>query len=454
MRRQVIEKLEILADAAKYDASCASSGSKRKGRADRMGNSSGIGICHSYTEDGRCVSLLKILFTNHCIYDCAYCVSRRSNDVTRVAFTVDEVVELTIGFYQRNYIEGLFLSSGIFKDADTTTEKLVAVARKLRQVHKFNGYIHLKVIPGASPELLTEAGRLADRLSVNVEIPSEAGLKSVAPEKDYQQVFTPMAAVRDEIVAAKEERRAIRSAPVFAPGGQSTQLVVGATPESDRQVLVLADGLYREQKLRRVYYSGFVPLGGDPRVPSPDDYRAPLHREHRLYQADWLIRKYGFQLDEVVAPGQPDLDADVDPKTAYALRFPHHFPVDVNRAPVEWLQRVPGLGLRSARRIVAARRHGPVRWDDLRRMGVVLKRAQFFLTVADHRPQLLEHDPAEVRRRIVAARPAADAQLSLFAPVPVERPTPPPRPAAAPLPGPSRRAVPLAPPPARVRRAA
>ncbi len=436
MRRQVIEKLEILADAAKYDASCSSSGSKRKGRAGALGNSSGVGICHSYTEDGRCVSLLKILFTNHCIYDCAYCVSRRSNDVTRVAFTVDEVVELTIGFYRRNYIEGLFLSSGIFRDADTTTERLVAVARKLRHEHRFNGYIHLKVIPGASADLLTEAGRLADRLSVNVEIPSEAGLKSVAPEKTYEQVFTPMAAVRDRIDAARDERRAIRSAPVFAPGGQSTQMVVGATPESDRQVLALADGLYREQKLRRVYYSGFVPVGGDARVPGPDEYRAPLHREHRLYQADWLLRQYGFALGEIVAPNQPDLDAEIDPKTAYALRYPHFFPVDVNRAPVEWLQRVPGLGLRSARRIVAARRHGPVRWDDLRRMGVVLKRAQYFLSVPDHRPHLLEQSPAEVRRRIVGGRAADAPQLSLFAPastpivhrapkLPPRRPSPP-----------------------------
>ncbi len=432
MRRQVIEKLEILADAAKYDASCSSSGSKRRGRADGLGNSSGVGICHSYTEDGRCVSLLKILFTNHCIYDCAYCVSRRSNDVERVAFTVDEVVDLTLGFYRRNYIEGLFLSSGIFKDADTTTERLVAVARKLRHEHRFNGYIHLKVIPGASTDLLTEAGRLADRLSVNVEIPSEAGLKSVAPEKDYEQVFTPMNALRDTIAAVREERAApgprragAASAPAFAPGGQSTQMVVGATPETDRQVLTLADGLYREQKLRRVYYSGFIPVGGDERVPSPETYRAPLHREHRLYQADWLLRQYGFQLDEVIPESAPTLDAEIDPKTAYALRFPHLFPVDVNTAPVEWLQRVPGLGVRSARRIVAARRHGPVRWDDLRRMGVVLRRAQYFLTVPDHRPTLLEHSPADVRRRIVGGRQAEAPQLSLWGPAPVARPASP-----------------------------
>ena len=422
MRRQVIEKLEILADAAKYDASCASSGGKRENTKTGIGNSTGAGICHSYTEDGRCVSLLKVLFSNVCIYDCAYCVSRRSNDVERVAFTVEEVVELTMGFYKRNYIEGLFLSSGIFKDADTTTEKLVEVARSLRHDHQFNGYIHLKVIPGASPELLTEAGRLADRLSVNVEIPSEAGLKQVAPEKDYQQVFAPMGHVRDEITAAKEERQRDRRAPRFAAGGQSTQLVIGATPETDRQILELSDGLYSEQKLRRVYYSGFVPLGGDSRVPDPATYRAPLHREHRLYQADWLLRKYGFSLDDVAPPGSGNLDSEVDPKTAYALRYPSLFPVDVNTASVEWLQRVPGLGLRSARRIVAARRRGRVRYDDLRRMGVVMKRAQYFVETPDHRPHLIDRDPVAVRARIVGGRGAGAPQLSLFGPAPLAAP--------------------------------
>jgi putative DNA modification/repair radical SAM protein len=412
MRRQVIEKLEILADAAKYDVSCSSSGSKRKNTPDGLGNSTGNGICHTFTEDGRCVSLLKLLFTNHCIYDCAYCVSRRSSDVTRVAFTVDEVVELTIGFYRRNMIEGLFLSSGIFKDADTTTEKLVAVAKKLRTEHRFNGYIHLKVIPGASPELLAEAGKYADRLSVNIEIPSEEGLRSVAPEKDYASVLTPMAEVGARIAASRDERRTLRTAPRFAPGGQSTQLVVGATPETDHTVLTLADGLYRTHSLRRVYYSGYVPVSADERLPVLD--RAPLRREHRLYQADWLLRRYDFSLDEIVAPDAPMLDEDVDPKTAYALRHPEHFPVDVNAAPYEWLLRVPGVGVRSARRIVAARRHGAVRWEHLHAMGVVLKRAQHFLTVPEHRPRLLHRDPWLVRDRIVGARLPAAPQLSLF----------------------------------------
>ena len=446
-RRQVIEKLEILADAAKYDASCASSGGKRENTKTGIGNSTGAGICHSYTEDGRCVSLLKVLFSNVCIYDCAYCVSRRSNEaVTRVAFTVQEVVDLTMEFYRRNYIEGLFLSSGIFGCADTTTEKLVAVAKSLRLDHQFNGYIHLKIIPGASAELLVAAGRYADRLSVNVEIPSEQGLKQVAPEKDYGQVFAPMATVRDGIAEARHERKKDRRAPRFAAGGQSTQLVIGATPEDDRQILELSDGLYQEQKLRRVYYSGFVPLGGDARVPDPETYRAPLLREHRLYQADWLLRKYGFELDEVAPPGSGNLDADIDPKTAYALRFPHAFPVDVNTAPIEWLQRVPGLGLTSARRIVAARRRGTLRWADLRAMGVVMKRAQYFLTVPDHRPALIDRDPAEVRRRIVAGRRAEPGQLSLFGPAPAAPPRPPSPPAA-----PSLVVPPTAPP---LRRAA
>ena len=425
MRTQVIEKLEILADAAKYDVSCASSGGNRDNTKTGLGNSRGMGICHTYTPDGRCVSLLKILFSNVCIYDCAYCTTRRSNtEVQRVAFTVQEVVDLTLEFYKRNYIEGLFLSSGIFGDADTTTEKLVAVARSLRNEHQFNGYIHLKVIPGSSTELMVEAGRLADRLSVNIEIPSEASLKAVAPEKDYASVIAPMNVIREGHAEYREERRKSARAPKFSPGGQSTQLVVGATPEDDRTVLGLADGLYKEQKLRRVYYSGYVPISSDDRVPDPETYRQPLRREHRLYQADWLLRQYDFSLEEVLPADQPHLDMEVDPKTAYALRYPYLFPVDVNTAPIEWLQRVPGLGLTSARRIVAARRRGTVRWADLRTMGVVLKRARYFLTTPDHRPQLLGKSPESVRARIVGGKGAGAPQLSLFAP-------PEPRPAVA-----------------------
>ncbi len=416
MRRQIVEKLEILSDAAKYDVSCSSSGSKRKRPDGGIGDASAHGICHTFTEDGRCVSLLKLLFTNHCIYDCAYCVSRRSNDVARVAFTVEEVVELTMGFYRRNYIEGLFLSSGIFKDADTTTERLVRVARTLREEHRFGGYIHLKLIPGASPDLVAQAARYADRVSVNLEIPSEEGLKSVAPEKSYADAFGPMETVR----AGIEERQAARSVsarvPAFAPGGQSTQLVVGATPETDGAVLRLADGLYREQALRRVYYSAYVPISADPRLLAPD--RAPVRREHRLYQADWLLRRYEFTVDEIVPEGGTGmLDEALDPKTAYALRRPWEFPVDVNRAPYERLLRVPGVGVRSARRIVAARRHGAVRWEHLHAMGVVLKRAQHFLTVPGHQPRLLEASPETLRARLEGGKSQRDVpvpQLDLF----------------------------------------
>jgi putative DNA modification/repair radical SAM protein len=441
MRRQVIEKLEILADAAKYDVSCSSSGSKRSNSKTGVGDATGNGICHSYTQDGRCVSLLKILFSNICIYDCAYCVSRRSNDVVRVAFTVEEVVGLTMDFYRRNYIEGLFLSSGIFKDADTTTEKLVAVARTLREREGFNGYIHLKIIPGASDELTAQAARYADRLSVNLEIPSEQGLKHVAPEKSYQDAFDPMNRLRDGIAEHTEETQAARKTPLrkapklFAPAGQTTQLVVGATPENDRQVLTLADGLYEQQKLKRVYYSGFVPISPDPRV--PQERTAPLVREHRLYQADWLLRFYGFGVDEIVTPEEPDLDVGVDPKAGYALRHPWLFPVDVNAAPYEMIVRIPGVGVRSARRIVSARRHAPLRWEHLQKMGVVMKRAQYFLTVGAHKPRLLEHDPNQVRLRLMSRtrKEAAVPQLDLFAaPVtrlaPAERaPAPPPSPA-------------------------
>ena len=311
---RTLEKLTILSDAAKYDASCSSSGSKRANHNKGLGNSDGMGICHSYTEDGRCVSLLKILFTNHCIYDCAYCVSRRSNDVRRAAFTVEEVVDLTINFYRRNYIEGLFLSSGIFKSADYTMERLVRVAKTLRQQHRFNGYIHLKAIPGASPELLHEAGLYSDRLSVNIEIPSETSLKKVAPEKNYPDIITPMNYLSDEKDRYQDDKKHIRKTPLFLPAGQSTQLIVGASPESDLQILHLADGLYKQQRLKRVYYSGYVPIATDNRVPLLK--APPLVRENRVYQADWLLRFYRFSVEEIVSEAHPNLDLEVDPKVS------------------------------------------------------------------------------------------------------------------------------------------
>jgi putative DNA modification/repair radical SAM protein len=414
MNERVKEKLEILSDAAKYDVSCSSSGSNRKNTKDGLGNSNGVGICHSYTEDGRCVSLLKILLTNHCIFDCAYCVSRSSNDVKRAAFTVKEVVDLTINFYRRNYIEGLFLSSGIFKNPDYTMERLVRIAKELRTEHKFNGYIHLKAIPGASDELIHEAGLYADRLSVNLEIPSEMSLKKVAPEKNYKDVYKPMNYLTGAIQGFKEEKKVIRSAPNFAPGGQSTQMVIGATPENDLTVLNLANDLYQQQKLRRVYYSGYVPISTDNRMPALK--QPPVIRENRLYQADWLMRFYGFKVDEIVSEVHPELDSELDPKAAYALRNPQLFPIDVNRASYHEILRVPGVGVKSAKKIVSARRHGKLRFEHLKKIGVVLKRARFFITCADKEFKLLGKDPLLIRQLFTApsVQKGGFNQLNLF----------------------------------------
>lgn len=409
----VSNKLSILADAAKYDASCSSSGSKRANKSKGIGNSTGNGICHSYTEDGRCVSLLKVLFSNVCIYDCAYCVSRRSNDVPRTSFTVGEVVNLTLNFYRRNFIEGLFLSSGIFKNADATTEKLVRVAKLLRTEHNFNGYIHLKAIPGASPELLHEAGLYADRLSVNVEIPSEPSLQKVAPEKNYGDIIRPMNYLTEERIRLADERKTLRSAPKFMPAGQSTQLIVGASPESDWQILNLADGLYKQQKLKRVYYSGYVLIATDNRVPLLS--APPLLRENRVYQADWLLRFYKFSLDEILTPDNPDLDLEVDPKVGYALRNPQVFPVDINKADYEMILRVPGIGVKSAKKIVSARRFQRITWDNLRKLGVATKRAQYFI-ICPGLPAPRDWDTARLRQQLIspASGPLESPQLSLF----------------------------------------
>ncbi len=414
MQERVKEKLSILADAAKYDVSCASSGSYRKNTKDGLGNATGMGICHTYTQDGRCVSLLKLLLTNHCIFDCAYCVSRRSNDVKRAAFTVQEVVDLTINFYRRNYIEGLFLSSGIFKNVDYTMERLVRIAKKLRTEHKFNGYIHLKAIPGASDELIHEAGLYADRLSVNLEIPSEISLKKVAPEKDYATAYKPMNYLAELITGYREERQRIRAAPQFAPGGQSTQLVVGATPENDRHILQLADSLYQQQHLRRVYYSGYVPISNDSRLPTLS--APPLVRENRLYQADWLLRSYGFAVHELVDEQHPDLDMEVDPKLGYALRHPEQFPIDVNTASYERILRIPGIGVKSAKKIVQARTFGKLRPEHLQKIGVVWKRARYFVTTADPNFRYLDVDPGVLKQRILSERQPRvyQPQLSLF----------------------------------------
>lgn len=378
MSDRIKEKLEILADAAKYDVSCSSSGSNRKNKNQGLGNT-GAGICHTYTEDGRCVSLLKILLTNHCIYDCAYCVSRISNDVKRAAFTVQEVVDLTINFYRRNYIEGLFLSSGIFKNADYTMERLVLIAKKLRQEHNFNGYIHLKTIPGASDILLEEAGLYADRLSINLEIPTESGLKLLAPDKNRQDMIQPMGFLRNKILQTQDERKLIKSTPKFVPAGQSTQMIIGASGESDFQIVKTAQHFYHNFNLKRVYYSGYVPISMDKRLPGIGS-AVPMVRENRLYQTDWLMRFYGFQADELVSKEHPLLDLQVDPKLSWALRNLSQFPIDVNTADYSLLLRVPGVGVTSAKKIIAARQFAPLRLDNLQRIGVATNRAKFFIT--------------------------------------------------------------------------
>ncbi|MGZ5210934.1 MAG: putative DNA modification/repair radical SAM protein [Kaistella sp.] len=374
---RIQEKLEILADAAKYDVSCSSSGGNRKNKGG-LGNSHASGICHTYTEDGRCVSLLKILLTNHCIYDCAYCVSRKTNDVKRAAFTVEEVVDLTINFYRRNYIEGLFLSSGIFKDSDTTMERLVRVAKKLRLEHNFNGYIHLKSIPGASDELMKEAGLYADRLSINMEIPTEKGLKLLAPDKSHSEMLKPMSLVKNELILYKEEKKLFRKVPKFAPAGQSTQMIVGATDETDLKIIKVANHFYQNYNMKRVYYSGYVPVLEDSRLPSIFS-QVPMQRENRLYQADWLMRFYGFEANEILDPSNPFLDLEIDPKLAWALRNREKFPVNINTATKEMILRIPGIGTKSTGKILMTRKFQKLNLDHLKKMGVAVNRAKYFV---------------------------------------------------------------------------
>ena len=398
-------KLSILADAAKYDASCASSGAKgRKAAPGGLGSTEGAGICHSYTPDGRCVSLLKILLTNYCIYDCAYCINRRSSGVQRARFTPEEVVRLTLDFYRRNYIEGLFLSSGIIRDADYTMEQLIAVAKSLRTEHKFAGYIHLKTIPNAAPELLREAGLWADRLSINVELPRQRDLDVLAPEKNLVQIGRAMNVVRDGIVEAREDRAKVERAgaprkPIaFAPAGQATQMIVGATSATDADVLQTSAMLYTRQLIKRVYYSAFSPIPDASALLPPA--APPLLREHRLYQADWLMRFYGFAVHELTTPATPNLDLDVDPKLAWAMRNRAEFPVNVNSAPKEALLRIPGIGVRSVNRMIAARRWTRLRLDDLARLSVALSRAMPFIETADYAPTRLGPDSASLSQRV------------------------------------------------------
>jgi len=400
MSERIREKLQILADAAKYDVSCSSSGSNRKNKDKGLGNT-GSGICHSYTEDGRCVSLLKILFSNVCIFDCSYCVSRRSNDVKRAAFTVQEVVDLTMNFYRRNYIEGLFLSSGIFKSADYTMERMLQVVKKLRLEENFNGYIHLKTIPGASQEIITEAGLYVDRMSINLEMPTEAGLQKFAPEKNHAEVQKDLAIVRDRLIQLKDERKLIRSVPKFVPAGQTTQMVVGAYSETDQDIILMADRHYKEFNLKRVYYSGYIPINEQEKSLPAIGSAPPLLRENRLYQSDWLMRFYGFDATELVDEKHPNLDLDVDPKLGWALRHPEQFPVDLNRADYRMILRVPGIGVRSAKKIVQARRFGQIHIDQLKRIGVAYNRAQHFIRCADTPKFIKDQLPSQIRHQIL-----------------------------------------------------
>ena len=378
---ELLDKLTILSDAAKYDAACTSSGVRRGFRPGMIGNttSSIAGCCHSFSADGRCITLLKVLMSNCCVYDCKYCVNRRSNDTRRASFSPKELAELTIGFYRRNYIEGLFLSSGVLRNPDYTMEQMIGALRILRYEYRFNGYIHAKAIPGAAPELVDQLGLLADRLSVNIEFPSQKGLQALAPDKSKQAILRPMAQIRDQVRQSKTELIKYKHAPVFAPAGQSTQLIVGATQDSDRHILQLTQSLYDQYQLKRVFYSAYVPVVEHSLLPSPDT-KPPLLREHRLYQADWLLRFYGFRADELLTKDRPNFNMLIDPKCDWAVRHLEQFPVEVMTADRMILLRVPGIGVRSANRIVAARRTGRLSFEDLKRFGVVLKRAMYFLT--------------------------------------------------------------------------
>lgn len=378
MNEQVLHKLKVLAESAKYDVSCASSGTVRRNTKGGVGNTvGGVGICHSFAEDGRCISLLKIMLTNYCIYDCAYCINRVSNDIPRATLSVTELVELTMEFYRRNYIEGLFLSSGVVRNPDYTMERLVRVAKDLRVKHRFNGYIHLKSIPGASQELVHEAGLYADRMSVNLEIPTERNLKLLAPEKDHRSVYLPMKYIQQGVLESAEERKLHRHAPRFVPAGQSTQMIVGATDETDKDILSVSSALYRQPTMKRVYYSGYVAVNTyDKRLPLLK--QPPLVRENRLYQADWLLRYYQFRVDELVDDASPHLDMEIDPKLAWALKHPELFPVDIQSADYEMLLRVPGIGVKSAKMIVMSRRFSRIGFYELKQMGGGDEESAFF----------------------------------------------------------------------------
>jgi len=412
----LIEKLKILGGAAKFDVSCSSSGSMRENKRMGIGNTSVSGICHSWTDDGRCISLLKVLLTNFCIYDCAYCANRISNDIPRAIFTPDELTELTINFYKRNYIEGLFLSSAIIKNPDYTMELMLKTVKKLRNEHKFNGYIHLKIIPGTDLKLIKEAGFYADRVSVNIELPNNESLKKLAPQKKKEDIIQPMSYIQSKINETKKIKKVkiYKPQPIFAPAGQSTQIIIGATPDNDLNILTLSQNLYKKFHLKRVYYSAYIPINKHPILPNT---APPLLREHRLYQADWLLRLYGFNSEELLNSENPNLDLDLDPKSAWALKNLHLFPIEINTADYEMLIRIPGIGINSAKKIIIARKIGYLTFDDLKSFGVVLKRAKYFITCQGKYYGISSFYPDTIKKFLISEtlkQKYRDGQLSFF----------------------------------------
>lgn len=412
MNKPIDEKLRILSDAAKYDVSCSSSGSGRKNTSNGLGNAAYSGICHSWSADGRCVSLLKILMTNHCIYDCKYCINRKSNDIERAILTPDEIVRLTINFYRRNYIEGLFLSSGVIKNADYTMEQMIAVAKKLRLEENFNGYIHMKVIPGASQELIHEIGLYVDRVSVNIELAENKALKLLAPDKKPNDISTSMGLIRRNQIQNIEEKKLFKSTPSFIPAGQTTQMIIGAGGESDFAILNRSENLYKNFGLKRVYYSAYVPVNKSGILANTD--AVPMLREHRIYQADWLLRFYNFKAEEILDEKNPFIDPLLDPKANWAVQNWHLFPMEINRASYKDLIRIPGIGVTSAKRIVMARRHNVIKYEHLKKLGVVIKRAKYFITVNGEFMGFRKESPELIRNALMEKEKMEMQQLKLF----------------------------------------
>lgn len=412
MNKPIDEKLRILSDAAKYDVSCSSSGSSRKNTSNGLGNAAYSGICHSWSADGRCVSLLKILMTNYCIYDCKYCISRKSNDIERAILTPDEIVRLTMNFYRRNYIEGLFLSSGVIKNADYTMEQMIAVAKKLRLEENFNGYIHMKVIPGASQELIHEIGLYVDRVSVNIELAENKALKLLAPDKKPTDISTSMGLIRKNQIQNTEEKKLFKSTPSFIPAGQTTQMIIGAGGESDFAILNRSENLYKNFGLKRVYYSAYVPVNKSGILANTN--AVPMLREHRIYQADWLLRFYNFKAEEILDEKNPFIDPLLDPKANWAVQNWHLFPMEINRAPYKDLIRIPGIGVTSAKRIVMARRHNVIKYEHLKKLGVVIKRAKYFITVNGEFMGFRKESPELIRNALMEKEKVEMQQLKLF----------------------------------------